>query len=308
MEQWFHFGSTAGESPPLQWKFQCEHHHIYLHTCVLSHVQLFATLGTVAHQVPLFTGFPRQEYWSGLPFPSPGYLPHPGFEPCLLCLLCLLHCRRTLYCWATGEALIARVKVNILGISEIKWTELGELNSIAHCIYYYGQESLRWNGVGLTVNKRFWNAVLGCNLKNDRMISVHFQGKPYNITVIQVYAPNSNLISWSWMVGWRPTRPSRTNTTKRCAFQYRRQEYKRIQNQGIPGVRGKSNLGVQNEAGKRLTEFCQENALVIANSFFQQCKRRLYSGTSPDGQYWNQIPYILGSQRWRHFMQSAKQD
>ena len=106
MEQWFHFGSTAGESPPLQWKFQCEHHYIYLHMCVLSHVQLFATLGTVAHQVPLSTGFSRQEYWSGLPFPSPGYLPHPGFEPCLLCLLCLLHCRRTLYCWATGEALI----------------------------------------------------------------------------------------------------------------------------------------------------------------------------------------------------------
>ena len=87
---------------------------------------------------------------------------------------------------------MARVKVNILGISELKWTGMGEFNSDDHYIYYCGQESLRRNGVALIVNKTVRNAVVGCSLKNDRMISVHFQSKPFNITVIQVYAPTSN--------------------------------------------------------------------------------------------------------------------
>ena len=87
---------------------------------------------------------------------------------------------------------IARVNVDILGISELKWTGMGEFNSDGHYIYYCGQESLRRNGVAIMVKKRIRNAVLGCNLKNNRMISVRFQGKPFNITVIQVYAPASN--------------------------------------------------------------------------------------------------------------------
>ena len=87
---------------------------------------------------------------------------------------------------------MARVNVDILGISELRWTGMDEFNSDDHCIYYYGQEFLRRNGVAITVNKRVQNAVLGCSLKNDRMISVHFQGKPFNITAIQVYAPTSN--------------------------------------------------------------------------------------------------------------------
>ena len=85
---------------------------------------------------------------------------------------------------------MARVNVDILGISELKWTGMGEFNSDDHYIYYYGQESLRRNGVAIKVNKRVRNAVLGCNLKNDGMISVCFQGKPFNITVIQAYAPS----------------------------------------------------------------------------------------------------------------------
>ena len=87
---------------------------------------------------------------------------------------------------------MARVNVDILGISELKWTGMGEFNSDDHYIYYCGQESLRRNGVAITVNKRVRNAVLGCNLKNERMISVHFQGKPFTIIVIQVYAMTSN--------------------------------------------------------------------------------------------------------------------
>ena len=87
---------------------------------------------------------------------------------------------------------MARVNIDILGISEVKWTGMGEFISEDHYIYYCGQETLRINGVALKVNKRVQNAVLGCNFKNDKMISVRFQGKPVNITVIQVYAPTSN--------------------------------------------------------------------------------------------------------------------
>ena len=84
------------------------------------------------------------------------------------------------------------MNVDILGISKLKWTGMGEFNSDDHYIYYCGQESLRRNGVAMMVNKRVRNAVLGCSLKNDRMISARFQGKPFNITVIQAYAPTSN--------------------------------------------------------------------------------------------------------------------
>ena len=87
---------------------------------------------------------------------------------------------------------ISRVNVDILEISELKWTGMGEFNSDDHYIYYCGQECLRRNGVAIIVNKWVWNAVLGCDLKNDRMISVRFQGKPFNIRVIQVYSPTSN--------------------------------------------------------------------------------------------------------------------
>ena len=107
------------------------------------------------------------------------------------------------------------------------------------------------------------------------------------------------------MVLWRPTRPFRTNTPKDVLF-ITGDWNEKVLSQEIPGVTGKFDLGVQNEAGQRLTEFCQENTLVIANTFFQQNKRRLYTWTSPDGQYWNQIDYTLCSQRWRSSIQSAK--
>ena len=87
---------------------------------------------------------------------------------------------------------MARVNVNILRISELKWTGMGEFNSDDHYIYYCGQKSFRRNEAAIIVNKRVQNTVLGCNLKNDRMISVRFQGKPFNIMVIQLYAPTSN--------------------------------------------------------------------------------------------------------------------
>ena len=89
------------------------------------------------------------------------------------------------------EQEMATVNIDILGIIKLRWTGMGEFSQMTN-IYYCGQESLRRNGVAIIVNKRVWNTVVGCNLKNDRMISVHFQGKPFNITVIQVYVPTSN--------------------------------------------------------------------------------------------------------------------
>ena len=116
---------------------------------------------------------------------------------------------------------MARVNVNILGISELKWTGMGEFNSDIYYIYYCGQESVRRNGVAIMVNKRVRNAVLGCNLKNDRMISIHFQGKPFNITVIQVYAPTSNAEDAEVEWFYEDLQDLLELTTpKRCLFHY----------------------------------------------------------------------------------------
>ena len=154
------------------------------------------------------------------------------------------------------------------------------------------------------VNKRVWNAVLGCNLKNDRMISVRFQGKPFNITVIQVYAPTSNAEEAEQFC--EDLQDLLELTPKKDALFIIGDWNAKVGSQETPGVTGKFGLGVQNEAGQRLIEFCQEKVLVIANSLFQQHKRRLYTWTSPDDQHQNQIDYILCSRWWRSSIQSAK--
>ena len=120
---------------------------------------------------------------------------------------------------------MAKVNVDILGISELKRTAIGEFNSDDHYIYYRGQESLRRNGVAIMVNKRVRNAVLACNLKNDRMISVRFQGKPFNITVIQVYAQTSNTEE-AEIEQFYEDLQYLLEHQKRCPFHYRGLEYK----------------------------------------------------------------------------------
>ena len=182
---------------------------------------------------------------------------------------------------------------------------MGEFNSDDHYIYCCGQESLRRNGVAIIVNKRVWNAVLEYNLKNSRMISVCFQGKPFNITLIQVYDPTSNTEEAEVEWFYEDLQDHLELTSKKDVLFIIGDWNTKVGSQKIPGVTGKFGLGVQNEAGQRLIEFCQENALVTANTLFQQHKRRLYTRTSPDGHYQNQIDYILCSQRWRSSMQSA---
>ena len=121
---------------------------------------------------------------------------------------------------------MARVNIDILGLSKLRWTGMGEFNSGGHYIYYCGQESLRRNGVAILVNKRVLNAVLGCNLKNDRMISVHFQGKPFNIMVIQAYAPTSNVEGEVERFYEDLQNLSELTPKKRCPFHYRGLECK----------------------------------------------------------------------------------
>ena len=142
---------------------------------------------------------------------------------------------------------------------------------------------LRRNGVALIVNKRVQNAVLGCNLKNDRMISVHFQGKPFNITVIQVYVPTSNTEEAEVKQFYEDLKDLLELTTKKDVFFIIGDWNAKVGSKELPGVTDKFGLGVIKEAGQRLTEFCQENVLIIANILFQQYKRRLYTWTSPDG-------------------------
>ena len=167
---------------------------------------------------------------------------------------------------------MARVYIDILGISEIKWTGMSEFNSGDHYIYYCGQESLRRNGVAIIVNKGVQNAVLGCNLKNDRMISVCFQGKPFNITVIQVYAPTSNAEEAEVEWFYEDLQDLLELTPKKDVLFTIGDWNAKVGNQEIPEVTGKFGLGVQKEAGQRLTEFCQENPMVRANPLFHQHK------------------------------------
>ena len=166
-----------------------------------------------------------------------------------------------------------RVNIDILGIRELKWTGMGEFNSDDHYIYYCGQESLRRNGVALIVNIRVQNAVFGCNLKNDRMISVHFQGKPFNTPVSQVYTPTINAEEAEVEQFCEDIQDLLELTPKKDIHFIIGNWNVKVGSQETPGVTGKFGLGVQNEAGKRLTEFHQENALVIANTLFQQHKR-----------------------------------
>ena len=142
------------------------------------------------------------------------------------------------------------MNVDVLGISELKWTGMGEFNSDDHYIYYCGQESLRRNGVAIMVNKRVRNVVLGCNLKNDRMISVRLQGKPFNITVIQDYAPTSNAEEAEIERFYEDLQDLLKELTPKKDVLFIIGDWNaKVGSQETPGVTGKFGLGMWNEAG-----------------------------------------------------------
>ena len=138
------------------------------------------------------------------------------------------------------------------------------------------------------------------------MISVRFQGKPFSFTVIQAYAPTSNAEEAEVEQFYEDLQDLLELTPKKDVLFIIGDWNAKVGSQETPGVTGKFGLGVQNEVGQRIIEFCQEKALVIANTLFEQHKRRLYTWTSSDGQHQSQIDYILCSQRWRSSIQSAK--
>ena len=142
------------------------------------------------------------------------------------------------------------MNINIVGISKLKWTGMGEFNSDDHYIYYCGQESLRRTGVAIIFNKRLQNAVLGCNLKSDRMISVHFQGKPFKITVIQVYAPTSNAKEAEADCFYENLQNLLELTPKKDVLFIIQYWNAKVGRQEIPEVTGRFGLGVQKKQGK----------------------------------------------------------
>ena len=148
---------------------------------------------------------------------------------------------------------MARVKINILGIRKLKWTRIGKFNSDDHSIYYCWQESLRRNGVALIVNKRVGNAVLECNLKNDRMISVNFQGKPFSIRIIQVYASTTIAKEAEVEQLYEDLKVLQELIPKKVVLFIIGDWNAKVGSQETPGVTGKFGLGVQNEPGKRQT-------------------------------------------------------
>ena len=203
-----------------------------------------------------------------------------------------VQCCKEQYCrgtWNQGKLEVvkeelARVNIHILGISELKWTGMGKFNSDDHYIYYCGQEFLRRNGVALIINNSP-KCSTWVQSKNDKIISICFQSKPFNITVIQACAPTSNAeeaeVEWFFEV----RKDLLELIHKRDVLFIIGDWNAKVGNQEIPGVTGKFGHGVRNEAGQRLTEFCQENLLFIAKTLFQQHKRQLYTWTSPNGQY-----------------------
>ena len=169
---------------------------------------------------------------------------------------------------------MARVNIDILWISELKWTGMGRFNSDDHYIYYCEQESLGRNGVAIRVNKRVWNTALGCNLKNDRMISVHFQGKQFSITGIQVYAPTSNAEGAEVEWFYEDLQDLLELTPKEVVLFLIGAWNTKVGSQEICEATGEYGLGIQNEAGQKLAEFHQRNnTLVIASALFQQHKK-----------------------------------
>ena len=168
---------------------------------------------------------------------------------------------------------MTRVNVNILGISELKWTGMGEFNSDDHYIYYSGQESLRRNGVAIIVNKRVQNAVLGCNLKNDGMILCSCPRQTIQYHSNPSLCPTNNAEEAMFKRFYEDLQDLLELTPPKDALFIIGNWNTKIGNQEIPGVTGKFGLGIQKEAGQRLTEFCQKNTLVIANILLYQHRR-----------------------------------
>ncbi|XP_071821535.1 craniofacial development protein 2-like [Apostichopus japonicus] len=198
-----------------------------------------------------------------------------------------------------------RTAVEILGISELKWTDMGHFQSNGCKVFFSGHERIKRNGVALICNKTTAASVLGYNPVNDRMISIRLDGQPVKTTIIQVYAPTSAASDEDTQNFYGRLQDLVDSVPRGDALVIMGDWNAKIGEEPVAGISGRHGLGERNEAGERMLDFCEANRLVISNTWFQQPKRRLYTWTSPDGQYRNQIDYILVRKRWQSAVKSA---
>ena len=198
------------------------------------------------------------------------------------------------------------IKLDLLGISELKWTGMGYFESNEYIIYYAGNEKHKRNGVAFIIKKKLERTIMKYNAVSERLISIRLRGTPVNITIIQVYAPTTDAEQEEVDEFYDQVQAEIDRTCKQDVLIVMGDWNAKVGNKEEAPVVGKYGLGNRNEAGERLLEFCKTNNLFISNTFFQQHKRRLYTWTSPNGIYKNQIDYICENQRWKSSITSTK--
>lgn len=204
------------------------------------------------------------------------------------------------------KAEMDREKMDLLGISEMRWTQSGHFRSNEHWVYFSGNEAQRRNGVAFILNKRISHTVLKYNAISDRAISIRLQGTPVNITIIQVYAPTADAEDEDIEQFYNQVQDEIDRTSRQDLLIFMGDLNAKV-GQGKHGnITGRFGLGERNEAGDRLIDFCTTNQLSITNTFYQHHKRRLYTWTAPNGVYKNQIDYICVCQRWKSSIMAVK--
>ena len=199
-----------------------------------------------------------------------------------------------------------RVDIDILGISEMKWIGSGHFRSAKNTVLYSGHNTHKKNGVGIIITNRMAQSLIGYKTVNDRIIYIRMKAHPVNITCVQVYAPTTSAETVETEEFYRNLQSTLNETPRKDVLIIMGDCNSKIGKGEEPGTVGRYRLGNRNEAGERLLEFCEENALFILNTYFEQPEQRLYTWTSSDGRYRNQIDYILGRRRCRSAFQSVK--
>ena len=199
-----------------------------------------------------------------------------------------------------------RTGTSVLGVSELKWTGSGFFHSENHTVYYSGNENIRTRGVAVICDSEAAKSVLGFYPLNDRLMSIRLQGKPINTTIIQIYAPTSTAEEEDVEEFYDQLQFLIDKTPSQDTLLILGDFNAKVGDTEVPGLVGKFGLGEKNDSGQRLIDFCAANELVVTNTTFKQHKRRLYTWTSPNGVYRNQIDYILVKKRWRNSILCAK--
>ena len=192
---------------------------------------------------------------------------------------------------------IDRLNIDILGISELKWTGIGHFQSDKYSVFYAASDSIRRNGVTIILKADIEKTVLGFNAKTDRIISIRLKGNPINIIIIQVYVPTANAEEDKFDSSYNDVQEEIDRIPKQDLLMIIDDWNAKMESTEEVRIIGKYGLRTRNQAGERLIEFCKVNGLFIANTFFKVPKRRLYTWTSSDAQYRNQIDYRVGNRR-----------